>query len=72
MNAGNWIKSPVDKGAASVSFETTIKPEKALKSATLSVSAIGLFEAQLNGKKLGCGVLTPGYTAYQAGVQYFT
>jgi len=72
MNTGNWIKSPVDKGAASVSFETTITPEKPLKSAVLSVTAIGLFEAYLDGKKLGRGVLAPGYTAYDKGLQYFT
>ena len=71
MNS-HWIKSPVDKGAAALSFETTVTPKKPLKSAVLSVSAVGLFEARLDGQKLGCGVLTPGYTAYDKGVQYFT
>ncbi len=72
MNAQNWIKSPRDMGSASVSFEKHVFPQKPLQSAALSVSAIGLFEARIDGVKLGRGVLTPGYTKYSNRTQYFT
>ena len=72
MNAQNWIKSPVDLGARSCCFQKQISPKKAVANATLSVSAIGLFEARINGVKLGRGVLTPGYTKYTNRTQYFT
>jgi len=72
MNAQNFITSPVDMGSASVSFIKHFAPSRAVASVTLCVSAIGLFEARLNGQKLGRGVLTPGFTSYRRRTQYVT
>ncbi|MBQ2676735.1 MAG: family 78 glycoside hydrolase catalytic domain [Clostridia bacterium] len=68
----SWIKSPVDLGAASASFVTEFSPESEVKSAQLLVSAIGIFQASLNGEKLGKGVLNPGFTSYNNRVQFMT
>ncbi|MCE5259597.1 MAG: family 78 glycoside hydrolase catalytic domain, partial [Chloroflexi bacterium] len=40
--------------------------------ARVYASALGLYELHLNGKKTGADLLTPGWTAYQARVQYQT
>ena len=45
-----WIASPVDTGAAAVILQTCFKREKEIRKATLSVSAMGLYNAFLNGE----------------------
>lgn len=65
-----WIASPVDTGAAAVILQTSFKREKEIRKATLSVSAMGLYNAFLNGEKVGVAVLTPGWTAYNHRIQY--
>ncbi len=39
-------------------------------SATLYITSKGLYEAQLNGKKVGEDYLTPGWTSYKKRIQY--
>ena len=39
--------------------------------ATLDITALGVFEAYINGKKAGCDVLCPGWTSYAKRLQYF-
>ena len=72
MDQSNWIKSPKDLGSASACFVRTFDAAPDVTGGTLSVSAVGLFEARLNGEKLGRGVLTPGYTDYNRRTQYMT
>ena len=43
-----------------------------VKKARLYISACGLYEARLNGEKVGDFVLAPGYTDYRKRVQYQT
>ena len=50
------------------SFSTT----KKIKSATAFVTAKGLYEAQINGKRVGDAFLTPGWTAYNKRLLYQT
>lgn len=40
--------------------------------ATLDITALGVFNAYLNGKKAGDDVLCPGWTSYATRLQYFT
>ena len=42
-----------------------------IKSATLYISALGIFEAFINGKRVGEDYMTPGWTNYKKRVQYF-
>ena len=43
-----------------------------VKSARLYVSACGLYEGSLNGKRIGDFVLAPGHTDYRKRIQYQT
>jgi len=53
-------------------FRQSFRLEKPLKSARLYASARGVYEARLNGKKVGDQVLAPGWTDYDTRVQYQT
>ncbi|MBZ4033737.1 glycoside hydrolase family 78 protein [Flavobacterium sp. 17A] len=43
---------------------------KKVKSATAYITAHGLYEAQINGKKIGDKYFTPGWTSYKKRLQY--
>ncbi len=45
-------------------------PGKEIKSVQLQVTALGVYEAQLNGKRVGDYVLAPGWTSYETRHQY--
>ena len=68
----NYIVSKKDYGQVCPSFakEFTLKGD--VKRATLQVSAFGVYNAYINGKKAGDYVLAPGWTAYQSRLQYQT
>ena len=70
---GEWIARPMnfdeDKGQPSPylrrEFELTSEPV----SARLTVTSLGLYEMHLNGRKVGDGVFTPGWTFFDKRVQ---
>ena len=68
----SWICAPCDTGAAAISFTKsfTIPVSKKVASATLSVSAMGLYTLTLNGEKITDRVFTPGWTSYKERIQY--
>ncbi|MDE3235788.1 MAG: family 78 glycoside hydrolase catalytic domain [Bacteroidota bacterium] len=43
---------------------------KKIRSATAYITAHGLYEAQINGKRVGDAYLTPGFTSYNKRLQY--
>jgi alpha-L-rhamnosidase len=45
---------------------------KKIRSATAYITAHGMYEAQINGQRVGDAYLTPGWTAYQKRLQYQT
>lgn len=53
-------------------FLTEFSYGKKLKRARLYITACGMYEAKLNGKKVGDRVLAPGSTAFQKRVHYQT
>ncbi len=53
-------------------FRKSIPVAKAVKSARLYITACGLYEARLDGQKIGSFVLAPGHTDYRKRVQYQT
>ena len=65
-----WITSPRDVGQAAVSFCHTFAPRQTVKKATLHVSSMGIYALWMNGKRIGKGILTPGWTSYRKRVQY--
>lgn len=45
---------------------------KPFESACLQITALGVYVAEINGKRVGDAVLTPGWTEYEKRLQYFT
>ena len=50
--------------------EFTIQQGKQVASATAYITAHGMYEAQLNGQRIGDAYLTPGWTSYHERLQY--
>ena len=53
-------------------FRKSLSINKAVKSARLYITACGLYEAKLDGQKIGDFCLAPGHTDYRKRVQYQT
>lgn len=65
-----WIESKKDIGDISPIFRKGFKVNKNIASATLYATAHGIYEAHLNGKRIGDAYLTPGWTSYNKRLQY--
>ena len=61
---------PYKEGTVEV-FEQII-PAKGVESAELTITALGVYCAYLNGRKVGKKLFTPGYTYYPLDLQYDT
>ena len=53
-------------------FRKEFSVSKKIKNASLFISGLGQYEASLNGKKIGDGFLTPGWTEYDKTILYNT
>lgn len=53
-------------------FVKDFSTKKAVARARVYVSALGVYEMQLNGKRVGDARFTPGWTSYQSRLQYQT
>lgn len=51
-------------------FRKQFNASKKIKSATVYITAHGLYEAQINGKRVGDAYFTPGWTSYNKRLQY--
>ncbi len=68
-----WIEPGYDEDETtrpSAMFRKEFKSDKKIISATAYITAHGLYEAQINGKKIGDAYLTPGWTSYNKRLQY--
>lgn len=68
-----WIESglPGDEVlGASPYFRKVFDLTKPIASARLSITAHGMYEASINGKRVGDAFLTPGWTSYKTRLQY--
>lgn len=68
-----WIEpgfTEDDKSRPSPLFRKAFISKKKIQSATAYITAHGLYEAYLNGSKVGDAYLTPGWTSYQKRLQY--
>ena len=80
LDAANWhaqwiaAQPPdaVNQEAPCPLLRTAFTAKAGITSARVYASALGLYELHLNGVKVGADLLTPGWTAYQARVQYQT
>ncbi len=68
-----WIESPLDNNAddrPAILFRRQFNLSKKIKSASVYVTAHGMYELQLNGKRVGDAYLAPGWTSYNKRLQY--
>lgn len=77
MDAANWQAKWIGLATREDSlnwpspmFRKEFSPKRRVKMATAYITARGLYEAQINGKRVGDSYLTPGWTAYQHRIQY--
>jgi len=67
-----WIKPAQDMGSKAPLFAKGFKVEKAVSSAVLRMTGLGVYEAAINGKHVTDTVLNPGWTAYTKRLQVQT
>lgn len=71
---GKWIGPAQSMGDVCPVFAREFSkgdfPGKEVESVQLQVTALGVYEAQLNGKRVGDYVLAPGWTSYETRHQY--
>lgn len=65
-----WIKPASDMGDVCPGFRKNWKQEQRPVKAELLITALGIYEARLNGKRISDYVLAPGWTAYNKRLQY--
>lgn len=67
-----WIERNVAEGNERPAqyFQRKFSTAGKLRSATLYITSRGLYEARLNGKRVGDAYLTPGWTSYNKRLQY--
>ncbi|GJC87863.1 hypothetical protein ColLi_10701 [Colletotrichum liriopes] len=82
LSQGDWKAKPItapprsdshpdERGIRPVRFRKTFNaPEVPVARARLYITALGLYEAHLNGTRIGDEWLAPGWTAYQHRIQY--
>ena len=67
-----WIRPAKDLGDIAPLFGKSFMLTKPVQSAALSITAMGVYEAELNGSRIGTFVLAPGWTTYAKRLQYQT
>lgn len=72
MQKANWIYCKENIGDNVPVYKKDFQITKPVRSAFLHISARGVYEATLNGHRLGDFVLAPGWTSYEKRIQYQT
>jgi len=76
LNTGDWKAKWIEPGFTdtvgdpSPMFRKEFRANKKIKSATAYITAHGLYEAQINGLRIGDAYFTPGWTSYNKRLQY--
>lgn len=77
VNPSNWKAKWIESGLAadtvtgpSPLLRRDFELKKAVKQARVYVTAHGLYEAHINGKRVGDAYLAPGWTSYKTRLQY--
>ncbi len=65
-----WIKPETDLGDVCPVFLTDFKITGKAVAARLWITAMGVYEARLNGRRIGSYILAPGWTSYKKRLQY--
>lgn len=65
-----WIRPACDMGDVAPAFEKSFALSRMPVKAVLHITALGVYEAKLNCKRIGEFVLAPGWTSYYSRLQY--
>ena len=68
----DFIISKEDMGKECPAFSKSFSAKKEVKKASAQISALGVYEAYINGKRVGDYILAPGWTTYHKRLQYQT
>jgi alpha-L-rhamnosidase len=79
LNRSDWKAKWIEQGFAEDTidrptplFRKEFKAAKKIQSATAYITAHGMYEGYINGKRIGDFYLTPGWTSYNKRLQYQT
>ena len=67
-----WTGRPTGDAVPALSKTWSLPAGKAVSRATLCITALGVYEAELNGARVGQFVLAPGWTSYDTRLQVQT
>lgn len=70
--AASWIIPSADPGSVVPVYQKTFVLKQKVTSAVLTITALGVYEARLNDRRISDYVLAPGWTAYDKRLQYQT
>lgn len=65
----NWIKKPTPQVNKEIVFSKSFSVNGEIKKAVLEITALGVYEAKLNGKRIGDYIFAPGWTSYKKRIQ---
>lgn len=65
-----WIAPADDMQEVVPVFRKAFQIDKAIKQASLFITALGVYEARLNDTRIGKFILAPGWTSYEHRLQY--
>jgi alpha-L-rhamnosidase len=69
---GTTIEEPSQTPPAASLLRRTFALDRPVTSARLYITALGLYEAQINGRRVGDDLFRPGWTDYRVSLQYQT
>ena len=72
MQNANWIHCKENIGDTVPLYKRNFSVKKPVNSAFLHISARGVYEATINGHRVGNFILAPGWTSYENRIQYQT
>lgn len=70
ITEAKWIGIPEEYGSVCPKFKRKFCLNQHVKKAELSMTAIGIYEAVLNGRRIGDALFAPGCTSYRTRLQY--
>ncbi len=65
-----WIRPSLELGDICPIFLKNFRSKGKIKEAKLFITALGVYEGELNGKRIGEYILAPGWTTYKKRLQY--
>ena len=72
IQESKWIRPAVDLGDVVPEFFRGFTPKSVIESAYLTITGLGVYEARLNGERVGEFIMAPGWTTYKKRLQYQT